>query len=1130
MRRHATPSLEALDPDVLAAARDVARRAGVSVESWIASVLPTEESAKPSPRRRRAADGKSDGKGDAKADPRPSAQPAPPAAAEARPEPVRAAPAHALAMQAPAAPPSAAEGAKGLDHILDALMERLDVIDQTIALERESAQEEARRRIGTLEAQLGDLLDSSARPANQMAERLGDIERRMVELADQFAAARPPGRRGRAAATEVRDAVEEIRQRQRQIEVGGERAEAAHGVVATMRRDLARRLDATVEEEEARPSSAAAISELRGEIGRLRESLGGLATGQDVGALERAMTALATDVRRAQQPADLAVIAAPIEAIRNRVERIAGDVADNVYGRIAGEMEGIVARIDTALASAPGGALDGEAIGGLFTELEEIRKVTAGLAGPERIQALVQAVQALSGQVEELRAGFAATAGVDSLRPLLEEIRSGLEARAPQDVSEQVEAIARRLDALHESAGRLDQTQSRAIIGRIDALADKVDRIDGLGESLRGQPVTGGEFASIHSMLANLAEKVDTVGRRTGGGESLDALEKQVLAIADRLDTRVKDPAIAGLERTMADLLGEVSALRDQAATVSAVEHAARNAVADTIGETPELGRLRAGLAELQARQSASDERMQATLDEVRGAIERLGARLVDGEAHTLPVRPAASEPSLEETLLSSTGLQAPRARSAQRPAAQRPAAAELPEAGRVADELLEPGAARPGRGRLPAEAEEGGSDIKTSFIAAARRAAQAAQVEVAAEAAAEAATRTERTRPSRKGLIADLPEPVAPARGQGLRATIEKRRKPLLLGLAAIVLVLGALQALTMGPSSDPAPAAPPAIAARQAPAEPERAAPLDPQTTQAIGERLAARPAPKPSVAPQSAPAPAMAEAPRGEPKAEAARSVLPRVGDMASLAGDLAGLPAGLAALKQQAIEGDGAAIYELAVREADGRGMTRDLALAARLYEKLATAGYAPAQYRLAGQYEKGSGVVRDLAQAKLWYARAAEQGHARSMHNLAVIYAENPSPSGKPDFATAGSWFRLAAEYGVRDSQYNLAVLYARGLGVGQDLVQSFAWFSAAAIQGDTEAGKKRDDVASKLSPEDLAKAKTIAATFKARRLDPAVNETPAVKDGQAAPMTLLGAPTPGATVSSFVPPAAKRAL
>ena len=59
---------------------------------------------------------------------------------------------------------------------------------------------------------------------------------------------------------------------------------------------------------------------------------------------------------------------------------------------------------------------------------------------------------------------------------------------------------------------------------------------------------------------------------------------------------------------------------------------------------------------------------------------------------------------------------------------------------------------------------------------------------------------------------------------------------------------------------------------------------------------------------------------------------------------------------------------------------------------------------------------------------------------------------------------------------MRDSQYNLAVLYARGMGVTQDLAQSYAWFSAAAAQGDEDAAKKRDDVGAKLPASDLAGA------------------------------------------------------
>ena len=131
-----------------------------------------------------------------------------------------------------------------------------------------------------------------------------------------------------------------------------------------------------------------------------------------------------------------------------------------------------------------------------------------------------------------------------------------------------------------------------------------------------------------------------------------------------------------------------------------------------------------------------------------------------------------------------------------------------------------------------------------------------------------------------------------------------------------------------------------------------------------------------------------------------------------------------------------------------------------------------------------------------------------------MHNLAVLHAENPAANGKPDYATAASWFRQGAEFGVRDSQYNLGVLYARGLGLTQDLVQSYAWFAAAAAQGDDDAAKKRDDVANKLSPTDLANAKSLASSFRPRKIDAAVNDPPSIKAAASAPMSLLGAPAP----------------
>jgi localization factor PodJL len=114
------------------------------------------------------------------------------------------------------------------------------------------------------------------------------------------------------------------------------------------------------------------------------------------------------------------------------------------------------------------------------------------------------------------------------------------------------------------------------------------------------------------------------------------------------------------------------------------------------------------------------------------------------------------------------------------------------------------------------------------------------------------------------------------------------------------------------------------------------------------------------------------------------------------------------------------------------------------------------------------------VKKDLVMARDLYAAAAGKGNGKAMHNLAVLYAEGVN--GPADYRTAALWFRKASDRGIADSQYNLAILYARGIGVEQNYAESYKWFALAADQGDSEAAKKRDDVASHLDAQSLAAA------------------------------------------------------
>lgn len=203
-----------------------------------------------------------------------------------------------------------------------------------------------------------------------------------------------------------------------------------------------------------------------------------------------------------------------------------------------------------------------------------------------------------------------------------------------------------------------------------------------------------------------------------------------------------------------------------------------------------------------------------------------------------------------------------------------------------------------------------------------------------------------------------------------------------------------------------------------------------------------------------------------------------------------------------LLEKAEAGDAAAQFDLAVRYTEGGAAPRNFELAAQWYEKAAQQGLAVAEYRLGSLYEKGLGVGKDMQRAKDLYQRAAEKGNTRAMHNLGVLAAEG----GKPNYTSAALWFGKAAEYGIRDSQYNLAVLLGRGLGLPKDLVKSYTWFAIVAAVGDADAARKRDDVAARLTSSELAAANAAAAGFAPRPADRAANEiTPPPVQLEAAP-------------------------
>ena len=223
-----------------------------------------------------------------------------------------------------------------------------------------------------------------------------------------------------------------------------------------------------------------------------------------------------------------------------------------------------------------------------------------------------------------------------------------------------------------------------------------------------------------------------------------------------------------------------------------------------------------------------------------------------------------------------------------------------------------------------------------------------------------------------------------------------------------------------------------------------------------------------------------------------------------------------------LRVAAANGDPKAEYEIGNRYARGSGVPQDLSEAARWFKRAASTGYAPAQYRLATHFERGAGITQDLDRAKIWYRRSAETGNVKAMHNYAVLHTGRKGV--KEDYVLAAEWFKRAATHGLADSQFNLAILYENGLGIQKNLIEAYKWLTLASLNGDREAGKRREILRSQLEASAIAAAERAALEWKPEPRAKNANGDQVSQSGFGAPArSLATAALPNTAAPSQVP-------
>jgi hypothetical protein len=146
------------------------------------------------------------------------------------------------------------------------------------------------------------------------------------------------------------------------------------------------------------------------------------------------------------------------------------------------------------------------------------------------------------------------------------------------------------------------------------------------------------------------------------------------------------------------------------------------------------------------------------------------------------------------------------------------------------------------------------------------------------------------------------------------------------------------------------------------------------------------------------------------------------------------------------------------------------------------------GDAEAQFHYAYELLNPGGVSERFNDAGMqWLRKSAEQGYAVAQYSLAEAYLQGFKNKGEHAAVESARWFRMAAEQGHFYAQYRYSQACATGQGVPQDMIEAYAWASLAAASGVSDCVQAHDELARRLTPEQIAEGKRRAAAYVAKK-------------------------------------------
>lgn len=613
----------------------------------------------------------------------------------------------------------------------------------------------------------------------------------------------------------------------------------------------------------------------------------------------------------------------------------------------------------------------------------------------------------------------------------------------------------------------------------------------------------------LEPQIHELARSLTSGDRMTPDDAALARIEQQIAVIAGQLDAT--EDRLSGLQ-DIEIALGKIGgALSDDRAPTAAPSRAA------TPKQDDDVAALRGDLSRLMQAAGAGALEADAGVAEIQEAMNSIIARLSSLENESVEMRGHAEYAAGGQVAMGGRAVAVGGGGGRMPPASFHPSALEKALASddtdSSSDRPLEPGSGKPDIAALlrehsdrgkPRSSKESAHDRKADFIAAARRAAQAAAAEVAAEDIGSDSHDAEpgesrggwlrgRLKSVRRntaskadaGKLAGDPHDAAPrsepqftgesidealhaedlanelAENQTEHQAGEKpigrirralrSRRPIVLAAAAVILAIGAIKMastenLERISSFISSPDAPATASQSMDGAGSQTATPPAADTTAAPLDTRTIAP-PKRSDAGSNAAMPDQSVA--FEPPA----TQLGQFGDTTPVLAPNGFTQAPMSSTPStQAPETTVASIAPRAVLQTPA-----DVLPPIDAMPMISSAPQAPSIDATPGQQQDLglTAPMPETAVGPISLRLAAANGNPRAQFEVAARYTEGRGVLADP--TKAAEWYKRAADGGLAPAQYRLGSLYEKGRGVARDADTARKWYKRAADQGNAKA-------------------------------------------------------------------------